>query len=104
MRTPPNASKIYSSTREDERQANCSSWEMCTVHLKYHCADLIVELGLGSCRVGPRLLDTVGTLCLVVLARQVYYQAQARPTARLRAVLAQAQPSEYLQFNLYASM
>jgi len=99
MRTPPNASKIYSSTRENERQANCSSWEMCTVHLKYHCADLIVELGLG-----PRLLDTVGTLCRAVLARQVYYQAQARPTARLRAVLAQARPSEYLQFNLYASM
>lgn len=55
------------------------------------------ELGLGPCRaglarpsrasccVGSRFLGTIGTSCRAVLARQVYYQAQARPMARRHA-------------------
>jgi len=55
---------------------------------------VLLELGLGPCRAGParpsrasccvgfRFLGTIGTSCRAVLARQVYYQAQARPMAR----------------------
>ena len=52
---------------------------------------LELELGLGpcragrawpsraSCRVGSKFLDTIGTSCRAVLARQVYYQVQDGP-------------------------
>jgi len=39
----------------------------------------------ASCHIGSRFLGTIGTSCHAVLARQVYYQVQARPMARRHA-------------------
>ena len=75
-----------------------SSNQSCTeANLMLTRVYLHLELGLGPCRaglarpsrvlcrVGFRFLGTIGTSCRAVLARQVYYKAQARPMARRHA-------------------